>query len=52
MVVTLADEVAEAVDAVDVVIDCAAAAMPNTVGIMVCTRIVFENRRGLEETNS
>jgi len=41
MFVTLEVEVAEAADAVDVAIDCAAAAMPNTIGIMVYTRMVF-----------
>ena len=35
MVVTLEVEVADAADAVVVAIDCAVAAMPNTIGIMV-----------------
>jgi hypothetical protein len=41
MVVTLADEVAEAADPVEVVIDCAAAWMANTTGLMVANRMVF-----------
>jgi hypothetical protein len=43
MVFTLADEVAGAVDAVDVVIDCAAAETANTTGMVVSKRIVFRD---------
>lgn len=41
MVVTLADEVAEAAAAVEVVIDCAAAWIANTTGMVVANRMVF-----------
>lgn len=42
MVVTLADEVGEAADVVDVAIDCAAAETANTAGMMVYNRIVVQ----------
>jgi hypothetical protein len=41
MVITLADVVAEAADAVDVVIDCAAAETANTTGMAVYKRMVL-----------
>lgn len=45
MVVTLADDVAEAADAVDVAIDCAAAETANTAGVIEFKRMTTRKLR-------